>query len=155
MATKNFAGAEKLIEANVEKAQAAFGQMNEKAKDAMEKGTKVMADLTEMTKANVEALVESGKIAAKGSEALAKEAAEYGKTAFETASAAFKEFAAAKTPAEFFQLQSNFAKSTMESAMKEATKGSETLLKFAGEVIAPISTRYSVNVEKIKSTLSF
>jgi phasin family protein len=154
MATKT-ATAEKLIEANVEKATKAFADVNVKAKEAMEKGTKLMADVTEIAKANVEALVESGKIAAKGGEALAKDAAEYGKSTYEAATTAFKEFAAAKTPAELFQLQTNFAKSSMESAIKEATKGSEALLKFAGEVIAPISTRYSVNVEKFKTAFPF
>lgn len=161
MATKT-ANAETIVEtvtsataAGVEKAKEAFGDMNVKAKEAMEKGTKMMSDMTEIAKGNLEAIVESGKIAAKGSETLAKDAAEYGKSALESATAAFKQLAAVKTPAELFQLQTNFAKSALESMIKETTKGSEALLKYAGEVTAPLSSRYSVNVEKFKSSMPF
>ena len=48
--------------------QAVFGDVNERAKTAIERNTKVAEEMTELTKGNVEALVASTKIAAKGVE---------------------------------------------------------------------------------------
>ena len=45
------------------KAEQMFGDMNERAKGAMEKGAAMFAELNSFNKGNVEALVESGKIA--------------------------------------------------------------------------------------------
>src|SRR3546814_15818222 len=59
-----------------EKLQAVYGEFNEKAKVAVEKSGKIIEELNELTKGNVEAVVESGKIAAKGAETLGQEAAD-------------------------------------------------------------------------------
>ena len=47
--------------------EAAFAEISEKTKAGVEKSSKAMEELSEMAKGNVEALVESGKIATKGS----------------------------------------------------------------------------------------
>src|SRR3546814_1261028 len=60
-----------------EKLQAVYGEFNEKAKVAVEKSGKIIEELNELNKGNVEAVVESGKIAAKGAETLGQEAADY------------------------------------------------------------------------------
>ena len=57
-----------------------FGDMNTRAKDAMSKGTKAIEELVEFSKGNVEAIVASGRVAAKGAEEIAKYSAEYGRT---------------------------------------------------------------------------
>src|SRR3546814_11303900 len=75
---------------------------NEKAKVAVEKSGKIIEELNELTKGNVEAVVESGKIAAKGAETLGQEAADYSRRSFEKATATMKSFASVKSPTEFF-----------------------------------------------------
>lgn len=132
--------------------QAMFGDANERTKAALEKGTKLAEELTELTKGNVEAIVASGRVAAKGAEALTQEAAEYGKKSFETATGALRSFAAAKSPVEFIQLQNEFAKSSFDSAIAEASKLSETWVKLAGDMFQPLSSRFAVAAEKIKAT---
>ncbi|RYE57725.1 MAG: phasin family protein, partial [Rhizobiaceae bacterium] len=77
--------------------------------------------------------------------------ADYGKKSFETASATMKSLAAVKTPTEMFQIQSDYAKSSFDSAVAEASKFSEAWLKLAGEVFQPISSRYALAAEKIKT----
>ena len=134
-----------------EKVQAIFGDINERAKAALEKSAKFGEEMTEFTKGNVEAFVASGKVAAKGAETLTQEAAEYGKKSFESAAAAFKSFAAVKSPTELFQLQGEYAKTSFDSAMAEASKLSEAWVKLAGDIFQPISSRYAVAAEKIKS----
>lgn len=134
-----------------EKFQAAFGEFNEKAKVAVEKSSKILEEVNEITKGNVEAVVESGKIAAKGAEALGQEAAEYSRKSFEKATATMKSFASVKSPTEFFQLQSEFFASAFDNLASEASKSSEAMLKLAGDVVQPLSTRFSVVSEKVKS----
>jgi phasin family protein len=131
--------------------QSAFTEMNEKTKTAMEKSARAFEELGELAKGNLEAVVESSKIAAKGVESLGQEAAEYGRKSFEKTSATMKSFAAIKSPAEFFQLQSELMSSTMDHFAAEASKSSEAMLKLMNDISQPISNRVSVVTEKMKS----
>ena len=135
-----------------DKAQAAFGDISNRFKTAFEKSTKTGEELVDFAKGNVEALIASSKIAAKASESLGQEAAEYGKKHFEAATAAFKSFASVKSPTELFQLQSEYAKASFDSMVAEASRVSESLMKVAGDVAQPLSTRYALAAEKIKTT---
>jgi phasin family protein len=134
-----------------EKAQAVFGDFSNRFKTAFEKSSKTGEELVDFAKGNVEALIASSKIAAKAGESLGQEAAEYGKKHFEAATAAFKGFASVKSPTELFQLQSEFAKASFDSMVAEASRVSETLMKVAGDVAQPLSTRYALAAEKIKT----
>jgi phasin family protein len=130
--------------------QALFGEFSERAKTSYEKGVKFAEEMTEFSKGNVEALVESSKVAAKGVETMSQEAADYARKAIENSTAAFKTFASAKSPTEFFKLQSDYAKSYFDNAVAESSKVTEAWLKLAGDVAQPLSNRYAVAVEKIK-----
>lgn len=138
--------------AAAEKVNMMISDFNDRAKAAFEKSAKAGEELTEFTKGNMEALAASAKTAAKGAESLGQELADYGKKSFETASATMKSLATVKSPTEMFQIQSDFAKSSFDSAIAEASKLSEAWLKLAGEVIQPLSSRYAIAAEKIKST---
>ena len=135
-----------------EKTQALFGDMNERTKAAMEKSTQLFADMNEFSKGNVEALVESSKIAVKGIETMSHEAADYTRKTFEGATAAMRDMAAVKTPADFMKLQSEFVRTAFDSLVAETSKNTEAMLKLAGEVAQPISNRVAVAAEKIKVT---
>lgn len=137
--------------AAAEKVKLMIADFNDRAKAAFEKTAKAGEELTEFTKGNMEALAASAKTAAKGAETLGQEMAEYGKKSFETASATMKTLATVKTPTEMFQIQSDYAKTTFDSAVAEASKLSEAWLKLAGDVFSPISNRYALAAEKIKS----
>ena len=145
---------ENTIKSAAEKVQAQattlFGDVNERAKTAMEKGSKMFEDMNEFSKGNVEAIVESSKIAAKGAEEIAKYTTDYVKTSVEKATATAKQFAAIKSPTELFALQSEHAKSAMDSMMAETAKFTENYLKLLGEIAQPISNRVAVAAEKMK-----
>ncbi len=136
------------------RATAAFGDVNARAKDAFSKGTKAIEELVEFSKGNVEAIVASGRVAAKGAEEIAKYSAEYGRTAVEKANATAKQFAAVKSPTEFFQLQGDVAKQTLDALVAEGSKFTESYLKLIGEISQPISNRVAVAAEKVKSTIA-
>ncbi|MBO9622239.1 MAG: phasin family protein [Sphingomonas sp.] len=141
---------ETTIENNTVKAQAFFADINERTKAAVEKSTKLVEEANEFAKGNLEAVVESSRIAAKGFEALGQEAAEYSRKSFESATAALKTLAAVKSPTEFFKLQSDYVRSAFDSYVAETSKNTEAVLKLAGDAAQPISNRFAVAVEKAK-----
>ncbi|MBA4162261.1 MAG: hypothetical protein C0515_09350 [Novosphingobium sp.] len=121
-----------------------------RAKDAFEKGQTYAAEGVEFTKGNVEALVESGKILAAGLQDMGKEYVAEGKTALETVTADVKELAQVKSPADFFKLQGEILRRNFDAAVASTSKHSEMALKLANDAFAPISTRVSLAVEKVK-----
>src|SRR4051812_40773793 len=133
-----------------DKGQAYFAEFSAKAKAAAEKGAKAFEDINEFGKGNVEALVESSKIAAKGFETLGQGYADYARKQFEGTTAALKGFAAVKSPTEFFKLQADFVRGQFDSFVAESSKNSEAVLKLAGDVAKPISNRVALAAEKIK-----
>lgn len=133
------------------KFETAYADFNEKTRAGVEKSTKAIEELSDITKGNVEAMVESGKIAAKGMETLGQEAVDYGRKSFEKATASFKSFSTVKTPTEFFQLHSQLMSSSFDDFTKEAARSSEALLKLAGDVAQPLTARVTVVTDKVKS----
>jgi phasin family protein len=128
-----------------------FGDVNARTKAAVERSTKLAEEMNEFNKGNIEALVESGRVAAKAAETLGQQAAEAARKNFEQTTAVLKSFASAKTPTEFFQLQSDFARTAFDQMIAETSKNSETLLKVAGDVFQPLSNRFAVAADKFKA----
>ncbi len=128
-----------------------FGDVSARAKTAMEKGSKGLEEMVEFSKGNLEAVVASGRVAAKGAQDIAKYSAEYGRKSIEEANATAKKFAAVKSPTEFFALQSEVAKTNLDAMVGEASKFAEGYMKLLGEIVQPMQNRYAVAVEKVKS----
>jgi phasin family protein len=132
-------------------AQAFIGDINERAKNLSERSTRIIEEMTDLARGNVEAIVASSKVAARGVETLSQEAAEFGRKSFEEASATIRTFAEVRSATDFFRIQSEFAKSQFDSMVAESSKLSEAVLKLAGEVAEPITSRYSVAAERAKT----
>jgi phasin family protein len=141
-------------EAVTDRIQAIFGDVNERARAALEKNARIVEEMSDLTRGNLEALVASSKVAARGVESLSQEAAEYGRKSFEEVSTALRSFAEVKSPTDFFRLQSDFAKSQFDSIVTESSKLSEAVIKLAGEVFEPLSSRYSVAAERVKNVVA-
>jgi phasin family protein len=128
-----------------------FGDVNERAKAAAERSAKIVEEIADLTRGNVEAFVASSKVAAKGVERLSQEAAEYSRKSFEEASAALKNAAEIKSATELFRLQGDFARAAFDNVVAESARFSETVLKLAGDVAEPITNRYTVAAERAKT----
>ena len=76
------------------------------------------------------------------------------RTGFEQASEALKTLADAKSPTEFFQLQSELMRSSFDRMVSESSKLTEQVVKLAGEAIQPISNRASVNAERVNELMA-
>ena len=105
--------------------------------------------MTEFTKGNVEALVESSKIFAAGAQTLGKTYVEEAKSAYEAATADVKELAAVKSPTELFQLQGKIARRNFDAMVQAGSKNTEAFLKLANDAFAPLTGRVEVATEKL------
>ena len=63
-----------------------------------------------------------------------------------------KRYSAIKSPAELIQLNSEYAKTSFDSAVAEVSKMSEAMTKLAGDFFQPLSSRYSIAAEKLKAS---
>ncbi len=121
-----------------------------RTEDAVAKGKALFADAGDFNKGNIEALVESGKIAAKGFEKLGQDQAEFVRKSFETSTAAFKSMAGVKSPTELMKLHSDYVRSSFDALVAQTSHSTEAMLKLAGEIAQPISNRFAVAAEKVK-----
>ncbi|MDO9370784.1 MAG: phasin family protein [Sphingopyxis sp.] len=154
-ATKGFKTMNDTVKKFADEAKTRTGALtadfNAKAKDAMSKTSKLAEEAVEFNKANVEALVEAGKIAAKGIESLGQEGVTYARKSFEDTTAALKGYTAVKTPADFFKLYAENSKKAFDAAVAQTSKTSELVVKLTNESFAPISNRVSVITSKLKA----
>jgi phasin family protein len=127
-----------------------FANATASTKGAMEKGQAMVEEMTAFGKGNVEALVESSKIAARGFETLGQDAAAYAKKSMEEATAAARTLASVKSPAEFMKLQSDFIRQSFDAVVAETSRQTEAMLKLVGEVSQPISNRVALAADKVK-----
>ncbi len=132
-------------------AKEVFADVQTRAKTAYAKSTVLASEATEFTKANVEAVVESGKIFFAGAQELLKDNVETGKTVLETVTEDAKKVAAVKSPTELFQLQGEIARRNFDAVVAYGSKRTEAWVKLYNEAFAPISNRVSVAAEKIKT----
>lgn len=127
-----------------------FSDAQDKAKDTFSKANAALGDYNDFAKGNVEAVVESGKILAAGLQDFGTAIVAESRSAFEAMTADVKELTAAKSPADFFKLQSELLRKSFDSVVAQGSKNTETWLKLANEVAAPISGRVSLAVEKVR-----
>lgn len=137
-----------------EKAQAQTKTMIDdaqgRAKDTMARSQKLFAESNDFAKGNIEALIESSKIAARGAEEIAKYSADYARETVAKANENARRFASVKSPTELFQLQSELARNTVDAFAAESAKFTENYLKLVGEVVQPLSNRFALAAEKAK-----
>lgn len=127
----------------------ALGEIQSKAKAAYEKGTEAVTEVTEFSKGNVEALVESSKIFAAGAQTLGKTYVEEAKSAYETMTADVKELAAVKSPTDLFQLQGKIMRRNFDMMVATSSKNTEAFMQLANDTFAPLTGRVELATEKL------
>ena len=126
------------------------GDMSERAKAATQKTSQMMTQAGEMSRGNVEAFVEAGKIGAEGFQDMSRDNMEFAKKNFEDASGAMKDFTSVKSPTELFQLQGEFARKNFDVMVEQASKNTEKMVKLFGDMFQPISNRMAEASDKMK-----
>ncbi|WP_165772102.1 phasin family protein [Niveispirillum lacus] len=126
-----------------------IAQTKEKVEKMSKQVFATFEDVVGFQKENVEAFVASSTILTKGFEALSKEIAAFTQAQYEQSVATTKALFAVKSVKELVDLQTEFAKSSFDALVAEATKVSETGIKVANEAAEPITARVNAAVEKL------
>lgn len=127
----------------------AIAQTKEKVEKMSKQVFATFEDVVGFQKDNVEAFVASSTILTKGFEVLSKEIAAFTQAQYEQSVATTKALFAVKSVKELVDLQTEFAKSSFDALVAEATKVSETGIKVANEAAEPITARVNAAVEKL------
>jgi phasin family protein len=120
-------------------------------REGVEKTSATIAELSAQSKQNLEALTASATAAQKGAEALSAQVVSYSKSSWETGVAAAQTISQARSIQELIELQTNFAKSAMETYLSEVTKMTETVTGSVKDSFKPINERVTASVEKFQA----
>ena len=134
--------------------QSIMSQANTRGQDMVKRSQKVAEELADLARANVEAVVEAGRVASEGARSIGQEAVTSGRDSFEQAADAIRSLAEAKSPTEYLQLQSDFARASFDRAVAESSRLTESLVKLAGEAFQPLSSRASANAERFNTLVA-
>ncbi len=134
--------------------QSMFAEANERSQDLVKRSQKVAEELADLARANVEAVVEASRVAAEGARSIGQEAVSSSREGFEQAADAIRSLAEAKSPTEYLQLQSDFARASFDRAVAESSRLTESLVKLAGEAFQPLSNRATANAERFNTLVA-
>jgi phasin family protein len=127
-------------------------------KDQIEKTSQKLfkgyEELAVFGKQNVDAVLQSQTIVAKGVEEMSKALLAFSQASLEVGVAAGKAMLGVKTVRELVDLQTNFAKSSFDTMVAEGTKLSEMGVKVANEALEPINARVNAAVEKLSRPIA-
>ena len=121
-------------------------------KQSFERAAKSYDSLTAFQKANLEAFIQSANLATKGVESLNAEALAFSKQAIEDTVAAAKAAITSKSIQELIEVQSDFAKSSFDTMIGQATKFGEMFMSVAKESAEPLNGRTAAFVELVQSS---
>ena len=122
-------------------------QAQVQVKEGMQRVLKTAEQMTSFSQGNMEALMKSHQILANGFTDLSRMFAASAKTSLDETMFTFKAMSTVKSVKEAFELQSSFAKSSLEKALSESSKMTEQSMKLAEQAFAPISARVNAAVE--------
>ena len=131
--------------------QTLFTETGERSQAAVKKSQKVAQELSDIARANVEAVVEAGRLAAEGARSIGQDAVARTREGAEQAADAIRSLAEAKSPTEFVQLQSELAKTSFDRMVAESSKLTESMVKLAGQAFQPLSNRATANAERLNT----
>ena len=134
--------------------QSFFADANERGQDFVKKSQKVAEELADLARANVEAVVEAGRVATEGARTIGQDVVAKQRDSFEQAADAIRSLAEAKSPTEYLQLQGDFARASFDRVIAESSKLTESLVKLAGEAFQPLSNRASANAERFNTLVA-
>ena len=146
--TKGFETTLAAVKEGIEKATKGFESSQIKLKESMEKAVKSSEELMAFSQANMEAFMKASKIFASGLQDITKDLAASNKAKIEESVSFTKSLLGVKSVKEAVDLQSSFARSSIEKAVSETNKVTDASVKLAEQAIAPLTARLSLAVEK-------
>ena len=131
--------------------QSIIADANGRNQEFAKRGQKAAEEFANVARANVEALVEAGRVAAEGARTIGQDFIATGRDNVEQAADAVRSLAEAKSPTEYMQLQGDFARASFDRLVAESSRLTETMVKLAGEAFQPLSNRATANAERLNA----
>jgi phasin family protein len=121
-------------------------------REAVEKTVGSLGEINSHGKRNLEAVVESVTAATRGAETLGAQALAYSKKSFEDGVAVAQSLGAAKSVQEVVEIQTNWAKSALETYLAEVNRWSDTVSASMKDSLKPLNERVTASVERFQAT---
>jgi phasin family protein len=118
-------------------------------REQVAKASALLEDLAVLGKGNLDAVVQSNTVIAKGLEDISREFMSYAQASLESAASATKALFGAKTLQDVIALNNAFAKTSLDTFLANSTKLGDMGLKVANQALEPISARVNVAIEKL------
>jgi phasin family protein len=131
----------------MERAAKGFETSQVKIKEQVEKAMKTTEEVLAFSQGNMEALMKASQIYASGFQDISKHFAASNKNSLEETVVFTKTLMSVKSVKEAVDLQTGFARSSIEKAVSETSKLTDASVKLAEQVIAPITARFALAVE--------
>jgi phasin family protein len=106
-------------------------------------------ELADLGRENFAAVLRSNAALTEGLEAIGKEMIGYARHSFESVAETATALLGAKTFEDVVQLNTEFAKASMERLIERSQKLSEMSMKVANETLAPLGTRVEAAVQRL------
>jgi phasin family protein len=136
----------------MEKATKGLETSQTKMKESVEKAMKTAEEMVAFGQGNIEAMMKASQIYATGFQDISKHLAASSKASLEESVAFTKSLMGVKSVKEAVEMQSGFAKTSIEKAVAEASKITDASVKLAEEAMAPLTARMSLAAEKFGKT---
>lgn len=150
--TKGFDKTLAALKEGMSGAAAGFEKTQIEVKANMDKAMKTAEEMVSFSQGNVEAMMKSGQIWATGVQEFGKTFAATAQAQLDQTMSTMKALAGVKSLKEAIDLQSNLARSSMESAVAQTGKLTDASLKLAEQAMAPITARVTLAMEKFGRT---
>jgi phasin family protein len=147
-AVKGFDKTLSTMKEGMEKAAKGFESSQVKMKESVEKAMKTAEEMVSFSQGNMEAFMKASQIFTTGMQDISKHLAASSKHSMEESVAFTKSLMGVKSVKEAVDLQSGYAKSSVEKAVAETSKITDASVKLAEQAIAPITARLTLAVEK-------
>jgi phasin family protein len=121
-----------------------------RAKEAADRAVALSKNAVEFNRENVESLIESGKIAAKGAQEIGKTNVKYTRENFVEASRALQGLFSVATPKDMFEKQADYVRSGLDRVMDQTSNNADAVVKLAGKAYQPIADRVSKIRKELK-----
>ena len=125
---------------------------NQAFRDSIEKSLGALNEVNAHGKRNLEAVVESVTAATRGAETLGAQALAFSKKNWEDGVAAAQSLGAAKSVQEVVEIQTNWAKSSLETYMTELNRWSDTVSASVKDTLKPLNERMTATVERLQAS---
>lgn len=124
---------------------------NQAFRETIERSLSTLNQLNDVSRKNLDAVVQSMTAATKGAENLGSQAMTYGKSSMEQGAEAARALTAARSVQEAVELQTNYARTALEGYLGELNRMSETVANSVKESLSPINERATAAMETMQS----